>query len=117
MTSVEIDFFNAGLKCSSALFRHEIAYVLGQIQSDACVDELKCNLQDMEENPMVRHECAEALGSIATPECTRILENYLKDEERVVKESCIVALDISEYENSAQFQYADGLAKVNNVAS
>lgn len=66
---------------------------------------------------MVRHECAEALGSIATPECTRILENYLKDEERVVKESCIVALDISEYENSAQFQYADGLAKMNNVAS
>lgn len=106
-----------GLKCSSALFRHEIAYVLGQIQSDACVDELKCNLQDKEENPMVRHECAEALGSIATPECTRILENYLKDEERVVKESCIVALDISEYENSAQFQYADGLAKMNNVAS
>ena len=106
-----------GLKCTSALFRHEIAYVLGQVQSDACVDELKCNLEDMEENPMVRHECAEALGSIATPECTRILENYLKDSERVVKESCIVALDISEYENSAQFQYADGLVKMNTVKS
>lgn len=107
----------AGLKCTSALFRHEIAYVLGQIQSDACVDELKTNLQDREENPMVRHECAEALGSIATPECTRMLEEYLKDNERVVKESCLVALDISEYENSAQFQYADGLAKLKTVQS
>ncbi|XP_061182616.1 deoxyhypusine hydroxylase-like [Saccostrea echinata] len=106
-----------GLKSSSALFRHEIAYVLGQIQSDACVNELKANLQNMKENPMVRHECAEALGSIATPECTRILEDYLKDNERVVKESCIVALDISEYENSDQFQYADGLAKLNTVKS
>ncbi|XP_062608322.1 deoxyhypusine hydroxylase-like [Saccostrea cucullata] len=116
-TTESVKALAKGLKSSSALFRHEIAYVLGQIQSDACVDELKTNLQDMKENPMVRHECAEALGSIATPECTRILEAYLKDNERVVKESCIVALDISEYENSDQFQYADGLAKLNTVNS
>ena len=65
---------------------------------------------------MVRHECAEALGAIATEECTKILEEYLQDSERVVKESCIVALDMSEYENSDQFQYADGLAAVNGSA-
>ena len=63
---------------------------------------------------MVRHECAEALGAIATEECTRILADYLCDKERVVKESCIVALDMSEYENSGQFQYADGLTKLGN---
>lgn len=51
-----------GLKCKSALFRHEIAYVLGQIQHDACVKQLTDNLKDPQENPMVRHECAEALG-------------------------------------------------------
>lgn len=103
-----------GLKCKGALFRHEIAYVLGQIQSDACVQQLKENLEDVSESPMVRHECAEALGSIATPEATAILENYVKDAERVVRESAIVALDMSEYENSEQFQYADALSKLSN---
>ncbi|KAK7100966.1 deoxyhypusine hydroxylase-like [Littorina saxatilis] len=101
-----------GLKCKSALFRHEIAYVLGQIQSDACVAQLSTNLMDVEESPMVRHECAEALGSIATEEATSVLQGYLKDSERVVRESCIVALDMSEYEKSEQFQYADTLQKV-----
>ncbi|ESO94463.1 hypothetical protein LOTGIDRAFT_189149 [Lottia gigantea] len=99
------------LKCSSALLRHEIAYVLGQIQSDVCVEQLASNLSDKGENPMVRHECAEALGSIATKRCMKILENYSLDNERVVKESCFVALDMSEYENSNQFQYADGLGR------
>jgi deoxyhypusine monooxygenase len=102
----------AGLKCSSALFRHEIAYVLGQIQSDTCIEQLKRNLTDQAENPMVRHECAEALGSIATKPAIDVLQDYLKDSQRVVRESCIVALDMSEYENSDQFQYADTLQKV-----
>lgn len=66
---------------------------------------------------MVRYECVEVLGFIVILECIRILENYLKDEERVVKESCIVVLDISEYENSVQFQYVDGLVKMNNIVS
>ncbi|XP_045158721.2 deoxyhypusine hydroxylase-like [Mercenaria mercenaria] len=101
-----------GLKCKSALFRHEIAYVLGQIQHDACVNQLSNNLKDPQENPMVRHECAEALGSIATDECMKILEEYLHDKERVVKESCVVALDMCEYENSENFQYADTMAKL-----
>ena len=34
-----------GLKCSSALFRHEIAYVLGQIQHPAAVKQLAVNLR------------------------------------------------------------------------
>lgn len=53
-----------GLKCKSALFRHEIAYVLGQMQHDACIKQLTENLKDPVENPMVRHECAEALGNV-----------------------------------------------------
>ncbi|RUS84745.1 hypothetical protein EGW08_007487 [Elysia chlorotica] len=101
-----------GLKCSSALFRHEIAYVLGQIQSPACVQALSRNLRDAAESSMVRHECAEALGAIATPEAMGVLREFLSDPERVVRESCVVALDMSEYENSGQFQYADGLSKL-----
>ena len=66
---------------------------------------------------MVRHECAEALGAIATEECMATLREYLADEERVVKESCVVALDMCDYESSGHFQYADTLAKVQPTAA
>ncbi|RNA23417.1 Deoxyhypusine hydroxylase [Brachionus plicatilis] len=101
-----------GLKCKSALFRHEIAYVLGQIQSPLSIEALRVNLEDNNENHMVRHECAEALGALATDECVNILNRYLNDKEQVVKESCEVALDITDYEKSNDFQYANGLLTV-----
>lgn len=63
-------------------------------------------MEDKVENPMVRHEAAEALGSIASDEVVKELGKYLQDPERVVKESVEVALDISEYKNSNEFQYA-----------
>lgn len=66
----------------------------------------------MDESSMVRHECAEALGSIAKEPCVEVLKQYLHDKERVVKESCEVALDMSEYENSPEFQYADSLIRL-----
>lgn len=102
----------AGLQCSSALFRHEIAYVLGQMQHPAAVASLCATLECSTENPMVRHEAAEALGSIGQQECLSVLQRYRQDGERVVKESCEVALDMLEYENSQQFQYADGLLRL-----
>lgn len=101
-----------GLQCTGALFRHEIAYVLGQMADPATVPYLTKNLQNPAESSMVRHECAEALGSIATDECMDILERYRSDSERVVKESCEVALDMCEYHTTDQFQYADGLSKL-----
>ncbi|XP_055546443.1 deoxyhypusine hydroxylase [Wyeomyia smithii] len=103
-----------GLKGRSALFRHEVAFVLGQLQEECSVPFLAENLRDVTENEMVRHECAEALGAIATDECTEILREYLQDVKRVVKESCEVALDMCEYENSPEFQYADTLGKVSH---
>lgn len=102
-----------GLKDSSALFRHEVAFVLGQLQEPCSIPYLKENLEDRLENEMVRHECAEALGAIATEECIDILSRYAEDEKRVVKESCVIALDMCEYENSPEFQYADGLLNLN----
>lgn len=98
-----------GLKAGTALFRHEIAFVLGQLQEEISVPFLKESLIDEKENEMVRHECAEALGAIATPDCLDILNKYLGDEKRVVRESCVIALDMCEYENSSEFQYADTL--------
>uniref|UniRef100_A0A8C4UWA8 Deoxyhypusine hydroxylase n=1 Tax=Falco tinnunculus TaxID=100819 RepID=A0A8C4UWA8_FALTI len=101
-----------GLRSGSALFRHEIGYVLGQMQDEACVPQLTATLRSRTESPMVRHECAEALGSIAHPSCLETLRAFAHDEERVVRESCEVALDMYEYENGTQFQYADGLCKL-----
>lgn len=101
-----------GLQCSSALFRHEIGYVLGQMQHPAAVPALRAALERSGESPMVRHEAAEALGSIGKEECLAVLQLYRGDTERVVKESCEVALDMLEYENSDQFQYADGLVRL-----
>ena len=61
---------------------------------------------------MVRHECAEALGSIATDDSEAALRSHLGDNVDVVRESCVVALDMSEHEHADQLEYADGLRRV-----
>ncbi|KPP76687.1 hypothetical protein Z043_103954 [Scleropages formosus] len=104
-----------GLQCGSALFRHEIGYVLGQMQHEASIPQLQAVLERDGESAMVRHECAEALGAIGKESCLQTLRCYREDSERVVKESCEVALDMYEYENSTQFQYADGLLRLQRV--
>lgn len=87
----------------SALFKHEVAFVLGQIQSLDSVESLSKKLSDLNENEIVRHECAEALGSIGKSD---IISNYLDDSSRIVRESCQVALDMADYENDEnQFEF------------
>ncbi|GAA5901678.1 deoxyhypusine monooxygenase [Sporobolomyces salmoneus] len=94
-----------GFEDSSALFRHEIAFVFGQLSSPHSVPSLISVLQRPQEEDMVRHEAAEALGGIATDECLPILKEFAKREDvpRVVRESCEVALDMYEYERSNEF--------------
>lgn len=104
-----IEALGAALKCGSALFKHEIAFVLGQLQDEAGVTYLVECLHDQNENEMVRHESAEALGAIATEYCFDVLKKYLNDDKQIVKESCEIALDMCEYENSTEFQYANAL--------
>jgi deoxyhypusine monooxygenase len=67
----------SGLDCKSALFRHEVAFVLGQAASPAAISELTVRLADTAENPMVRHECAEALGGIGALGVEEELAKYL----------------------------------------
>uniref|UniRef100_A0A5S6QQK4 Deoxyhypusine hydroxylase n=1 Tax=Trichuris muris TaxID=70415 RepID=A0A5S6QQK4_TRIMR len=100
-----------GLFCpNSALFRHEVAFVLGQLSTPIAVESLKKVLADTEESGMVRHECAEALGSIATEDCKQILRRFLSDSEPLVSESCEVALDVCDYMVGSEFQYAATLS-------
>lgn len=46
----------AGFSDPSPLFRHEVAYVLGQLQHPASMNALKERVQDASEHEMVRHE-------------------------------------------------------------
>lgn len=96
----------SGFSDSSALFRHEIAFVFGQMSHIASVPALIKVLENTNEEGMVRHEAAEALGSIASDEVLPILAKFAKDDERVVAESCIVANDMAEYEQSQELHYA-----------
>lgn len=96
----------SGFNDPSALFKHEIAYVFGQLCNPVTVPSLITVLKDVREEPMVRHEAAEALGSIATDECLPVLQSFLNDKDEVVRDSAVVALDMYEYENSNEMEYA-----------
>lgn len=96
-----------GLADPSALFRHEIAFVFGQLSHPASIPALTAALSNLEEASMVRHEAAEALGSLGEEEGVEdILRRFLHDKEKVVRESIIVALDMADYEQSGQTEYA-----------
>ncbi|KAJ6783424.1 hypothetical protein PWT90_01671 [Aphanocladium album] len=96
-----------GFADSSALFRHEIAFVFGQLSHPASIPALTEALSNVNEASMVRHEAAEALGSLGEEEGVEdILKGFLHDKEKVVRESVIVALDMADYEQSGQAEYA-----------
>jgi deoxyhypusine monooxygenase len=96
-----------GLADPSALFRHEIAFVFGQLSHPASIPALTEALSNTEEASMVRHEAAEALGSLGEEEgVEETLKRILHDKEKVVRESVIVALDMVDYEQSGDTEYA-----------
>ena len=92
-----VESLAAAFDSSSALLKHEIAYVLGQMQDDHAVPHLISRLEDLKEDVMVRHEAAEALGAIGNAD----------DEEVVVAESCEVAIDLLNWVSSDKLDYAD----------
>nr|MBE5726529.1 nero [Cucujiformia] len=57
-TEEAIEALGEALKYGSALFKHEVAFVLGQLKHKKSISYLKKSLEDNEENEMVRHECA-----------------------------------------------------------
>lgn len=96
-----------GFADPSALFRHEIAFVFGQLSHPASIPSLVTALSNPKEMSMVRHEAAEALGSLGEEEgVEEVLKQFLNDPEQVVRESVIVALDMAEYERSGETEYA-----------
>lgn len=96
-----------GFTDPSALFRHEIAFVFGQLSHPASIPALAAALGNLEEASMVRHEAAEALGSLGEEEGVEdILKRFLADKDEVVRDSVIVALDMAEFEKGGEIEYA-----------
>ena len=89
---------------TSALFRHEVAYVLGQMQRPVTIPPLTTVLQNHTEHKMVRHEAAEALGAIGGNAVEVLLQQYIQDTEDVVRESAEVALDAMDYWSNFEHQ-------------
>lgn len=91
---------------TSPVLRHEIAFILGQMdleapekadELDAVLQALTDNLADSKEHSMVRHESAIALGSLGGEKAKAALQQYSKDTEKMVAESCLVGLSTAEY--------------------
>ena len=93
-----------GFTSSSALLRHELAYVLGQMQNNVALPTLITRLEDENEHVMVRHEAAEAMGAIGDRSIIPVLEKHSKNPSPEVAESCIVALDLLEWVARSDFQ-------------
>ncbi len=97
----------SGFSDPSALFRHEIAFVFGQLSHPASIPSLIATLSNSKEESMVRHEAAEALGSLGDEKgVEEILRRFLNDPEQVVRESVVVALDMAEFEKNSEREYA-----------
>jgi deoxyhypusine monooxygenase len=96
-----------GFADPSALFRHEIAFVFGQLSHSASIPSLTATLANMNEVGMVRHEAAEALGSLGGEYGVEdTLRLFLEDPEEVVRDSVVVALDMAEFEKGGKLEYA-----------
>ncbi len=100
-----VEALAAAFEDKSALLRHEVAYVLGQMQDAHAVPFLTAVLEKPDEHVMVRHECAEALGAIGQKESIPVLQRFLRDPNPEVSESCEVALDLIAWVNSKDLQY------------
>ncbi len=102
-----VEALAAAYESKSALLKHEIAYVMGQMQDPHAVPHLIERLEDGEEDVMVRHEAAEALGAIGDRTALEVLERFVDDDEVVIAESCEVALDLLEWVASKRLDYSE----------
>jgi deoxyhypusine monooxygenase len=105
MTEEAVEILVKGFSDDSALFKHEIAFVLGQMEMAEATTHLIKVLADESQHGMVRHECAEALGAIGTEQAKKALEPFLTSKVDIIRESVEVALDIHSYKGRDENDY------------
>jgi deoxyhypusine monooxygenase len=95
----------------SVLFKHEVVFIFGQIQSPLSVPSLIEVLEDDSESEMVHHEAADALGGIATDGCLPVLKKWVakEDDQREVSTRISGSIprpsdNLMQHANSRKFQ-------------
>ena len=105
-----VDSINQALHCtSSALLRHEIGYVIGQILSlgeeelgknniENICDSLEKSVRNNDEHGMVRHESAMAFGEIDNEKSRSLMKEFSNENVKsdILRDSCVVALNMVE---------------------
>lgn len=101
-TTPAIEAIAAAFTSPSALLKHELAYCLGQSGKEEAVPFLQQVLEDRQEDAMCRHEAAEALGALNDEGSLELLRQRMEDpdEEKVVVETCEIAVDRIQWEHS-----------------
>lgn len=101
-TRPAIEAIAAAFTSPSALLKHELAYCLGQSGKSEAVPFLREVIEDRGEDAMCRHEAAEALGALSDVSSLELLRQRRDDttEEEVVRETCDIAVERIEWENS-----------------
>ena len=99
-----VDALCAAFSSTSALLRHELAYVLGQMQNPRALPTLWERLADEDEHVMVRHEAAEAMGAIGDARSRAVLQQFLEHPAPEISESCEVALDLLDWCERAEWE-------------
>ncbi|SNX81632.1 probable Deoxyhypusine hydroxylase [Melanopsichium pennsylvanicum] len=97
-----ISVISTAFEDDSALLKHELAYVLGQLQDARALPTLKRVLEDLAQDAMVRHEAAEAMGAISDPSVLPVLEQYKQDKDVSVRETCELAISKITFDNSQE---------------
>ena len=97
----------SGFNSNSALLRHEVAYVLGQMQNQVAIPKLIEVLNNEAEHVMVRHEAAEALGAIGDYSVRPVLEKFVNHPMPEISESCEVAIDLLDWCKSKEYHEVD----------
>jgi deoxyhypusine monooxygenase len=87
------------VKENSSLMRHELAYILGQMQHKSSCSILSSILSDESDDTLVRHESAEALGAIGDPSSLEVLSMYRSSEIPDISETCQIAVDLINWKN------------------
>jgi deoxyhypusine monooxygenase len=91
-------------KADSALMRHELAYILGQIQNPTVCPLLEAILKDENDDVLVRHESAEALGALGVIEYLPVLEEYCAHLVPEVSETCKIAVELVKWRSKCEAQ-------------
>ncbi|KAJ2074470.1 deoxyhypusine hydroxylase, partial [Coemansia sp. S155-1] len=96
-----------GVKNDSELFKHEVAYCLGQMGNKVAIPALVEAMAEVSYHDMVRHEAAESLGALSDLSVVPELEKYVNDDCKPLAETCVIALEKIRYDHSAEAQLAD----------